>query len=118
MPTWVKMKRVDLGYRDPRTGRKLQSIEGRQNRPGVDPFDHIGWKYPPGTENALSRHEQGEDVLVLMNTPSVGAQAITDTQALEELKVKHRFPSQTFLGADQKPIIPKEKADEKSIPHH
>ena len=47
MTEYLKLNRIDNGYYDPLTGNKLSCIDGLQNRPGVDPFKHIGWKLHP-----------------------------------------------------------------------
>ncbi len=49
MAEWVRFIPLDKGYYDPDTGQSLPSIEGRQNRPGFDRFEH------KGTTNPLSQ---------------------------------------------------------------
>ncbi|MBU2177671.1 MAG: hypothetical protein KJ556_21475 [Gammaproteobacteria bacterium] len=43
MLKWIKFKKIDKGYFNPRTGEELVSIKGRRNRPGIDEFSHYGY---------------------------------------------------------------------------
>jgi hypothetical protein len=68
MPTWIKLKTKERPYYDPRNGKVLKSIEGRRNRPGVDPFEGGGRVYPPIPDNVrvLDWQERGETLMLLV----------------------------------------------------
>jgi hypothetical protein len=63
---WVKVDLTERGYYDPRTGTPLKSIEGRQNRPGIDPFVGGGKTGYPSIEISKieERHESGTSLLI------------------------------------------------------
>lgn len=110
MAEWIEMQTKHRGYRDPRTGKMLESIEGRRNRPGIDEFESLGHEYPDLSGVTIrSWWERGETLLLLIEgTRPKGAVGLTDTEALERLKTKIGLPEDTTLSSDKKPIIPKE----------
>ncbi len=64
MPTWVKFKLIKLPYYD-QEGRILESIVGRQNRPGIDEFSGGGKVYPDlSSFPVLSHHETDDNLMV------------------------------------------------------
>ena len=145
MPTWIKLKLIERPYYDPRDGKVLTNIEGRRNRPKVDPFEGGGKVYPEEALKLkrLSWQERGTTLMLLVDEPQGKVNALKamkgkatyraspkvtreydltehapaeldDTQALRELK-EIGLPKDTTLGADKRPIIPKENENE--TPH-
>lgn len=118
MPTWIKLKTKERPFYDPRTGKVLSSIEGRRNRPGIDPFEGGGKDYPEEALRLkrLSWQERGTDWMLLVEDGEpipAKATVLDEAQALHELKQTIGLPEGTTLGADKKPIIPlKEKNNE------
>jgi hypothetical protein len=132
---WLKLKTIERPYFDPRTGKVLSSIEGRRNRPKVDPFTGGGKVYPPEVlkANVKAWQEKGTTLMVLVDDTSKitaakgtatyqaspkevrdydlsehAPQELDDVQALEALKKDIGLPEGTTLDEDKKPIIPKE----------
>jgi len=85
---WIKVELIDRGYVDPRTGKKV-SIEGRRNRPKIDPFAHLGMEYPAfirDRENILEQYQKGTTMLFCVKTvpkidPKFEAKEITEEEA-------------------------------------
>jgi len=70
MPQWIKFKLVKRPFYDPRTGVILPDIEGRKNRPRIDPFEGGGKIYPEIHGKILDRYEIGGTLLVQMDDGS------------------------------------------------
>lgn len=113
MPIWIKFRLINLPYYDPRTGNILESIEGRQNRTGIDPIAGGGKVYPDiDPALILKRKEKaGELLLKLDITPEEAAAMIGD----ENLKKYKASPKVTKEYKDKKDfkgeIVPDEIAD-------
>lgn len=69
MPTWIKFRTKEKPFYDPRTGKVLPSIEGRRNRPKVDPFEGGGKVYPEDAlkMKRLSWQEKGTTLMLLVD---------------------------------------------------
>lgn len=70
MATWIKIRLIEKPFYDLRTGEVLPSINGRQNRLGIDPFEGGGKVYPPKAVmslNIISRHESGDTLMLLVD---------------------------------------------------
>lgn len=65
MPTWVKFKLIERPYYDPRTGEILASIEGRRNRPNIDPFSGGGKVYPNIDPSKILKRKETDGELLL-----------------------------------------------------
>ena len=64
---YIKLKRKNLGWIDPDTGKKLDSIDGRHNRPGIDAFEHLGYDYPDiinDRKKCPRWHGEGDEILL------------------------------------------------------
>jgi len=70
MPQWIKFKLAKRPFYDPRTGVILPDIEGRKNRPRVDPFEGGGKVYPEIHGKVLEQHEIVDTLLVQMDDGS------------------------------------------------
>lgn len=81
---WIKLKTIDRGYFDPKTGKKLLSIAGRMNRKGIDEFTHLGTDYPAMyfNKNITEHHELNGELLLNIDVPLEDLQtmAIVDDQ--------------------------------------
>ena len=120
MPVWIKIQLIERPYYDPRTGETLESIEGRRNIPGVDPFEGGGKSYPENILilKRLSWQERGTTLLLLVDEiqevidEAVGLSAdyapeqLSDAGALEALITEIGLPEGTTIGADKRPVIP------------
>ena len=51
----IKFKLKPTEYYDPATGKKLKSIEGRRNRPGIDEFKDYRREYPKARSNPKTK---------------------------------------------------------------
>lgn len=68
MPQWIKFKLIKRPYYDPRTNRLIGKIDGRRNRPKVDPFVGGGMVYPDLSGlRIISWHEKYRTLCVLID---------------------------------------------------
>lgn len=86
MSQWILFELVDKGYYDPRTGKKLDSIEGRRNRPNIDPFKHLGIVYPEIAQDKhkdkhIEWHEKRPKLLLKLDITDTEASRITELNA-------------------------------------
>lgn len=96
---YIRIDAINKGYYDPATGKKLDSIEGRRNRPGVDAIAHLGWELP---ECAIGekRIRPNVDLIMILDITNIeaaeivaretkfNARKLTDEEVEEELKEK------------------------------
>lgn len=88
MPQWLKFKKIDKGYFDPKTGKKLASIKGRRNRPGIDVFTHFGTIYTRQMGKGRSVKETENEVILELNiTDSEADLLIAEEPELEPYKL-------------------------------
>ena len=87
MPTWIKFRLIERPYYDPRTGEIPDSIEGRRNRPGIDPFSGGGKVYPEivnQKDKILEWHEKDGVLLLKLDILELEAEEIkTRDEALK-----------------------------------
>ena len=86
MDQWILFELVEKGYYDPRTGKKLDSIEGRRNRPDIDPFKHLGIIYPKIAQDKhkhkhIEWHEKRPKLLLKLDITDGDASRITELDA-------------------------------------
>jgi len=138
MPQWIKFKLKERPFYDPRTGVILPDIEGRKNRPRVDPFEGGGKVYPDLSSVSIhSWHERGKTLMLLVDDPAAvipmkgkgfykaspkvtreydlsehAPVARTDDEALNDLIQEIGLPEGTTLDADKRPVIPEKETAE------
>ena len=73
---WIKFKLIIPPFYDPRTGDILSSVEGRKNRPGIDPFNRKGRIWPDiinQKDKIIELHEKGDTLLIKIDIPEAEA---------------------------------------------
>ena len=112
MNKWIKYKLIRRPWVDG-NGKVLDSIEGRQNRPGVDEFSGGGYDYPDETDK-IDRIERKGTLLLLVEESKVESMlainnkfnGVAPSKPLEEIKLL--YPNEDItLDNDLKIIWPK-----------
>ena len=72
MAQWISFNTIRKPFHDPRTGKILNDISGRKNRPGIDPFAPGGNVYPDLVISSKIKtwFQAGTDVMVLIDEPA------------------------------------------------
>jgi len=84
MRKWIKFKKKDKGYFNPRTGEDIADIVGLQNRSGIDEFSHRGYTYSKQFSNGIPINEtETETILEFDITDQEAADIINDEPGLE-----------------------------------
>ena len=89
MGEWVEFTTIDLGYKNPETGKDIVDITGMQNRPGIDPIVHKGIVYPDiftQGKKILKRYEKGRKLLLELDILSAEADKIKEFNATPKTK--------------------------------
>ena len=102
MAKWIEFETTDLGYYDPRTGRDLSSITGRENRPGLDPFEHLGIVYPDIAQESskpkrLEWYEKGRRLLIKVSISEVEANDIIASGKFKAKRLTDQEAEQVIL---------------------
>lgn len=81
---WVQIELTKKPYIDPRTGKAV-NIEGRRNRPHIDPFEGGGHTGYPAVDNArvIERHQKESFLLIKTDAEelSTKGEVLTDAEA-------------------------------------
>lgn len=101
MPIWMKYTLIERPYYDPRSGEILESIEGRYNKPGIDPFVGGGKVYPDAIKlKCVYWREQGNNLLILLDEPQSKIDEIKSSAGEKEYaaspKVKRKYKLEDF----------------------
>ena len=112
MPTWVKFKLIERPYYDPRTGEILDSIEGRRNRPSIDPFEGGGKVYPDiDPTKILKRKEKAGEWLLKLDMDPAEVNALIGSKEIKKYKLSPKVEKE-YKAKDFAPeIMPDEVAD-------
>ena len=113
MPTWVRLELIARPFYDPRTGEILTSIEGRKNRPNIDPFDGGGKVYPDiDPAKILKRKEQGCELLLKLDMEPAEANALISEEKIKTYKATPKILKEYNANKDFKgEIVPDEIAE-------
>lgn len=113
MPTWIKFKLIDHSFYDPRTGAVLDSIEGRRNRPGIDPFEGMPRVYPDVDPAKILNWKEGNGELLLkLDMDQAEVDALMGSEEIKKYKASPKVEKEYKANKDFAPVIvPDEIAD-------
>ena len=105
MATWIKFKLIARPYYDPRNGQVLASINGRYNRPKVDPFVGGGYVHPDLKGYGVLKTYQKDGVLYVLVDDSLSSELIEDLVKVTEVEYD---ASPTTVLIDKDGFLPAE----------
>jgi len=113
MPVRIKVKLIKRPFYDPRTGEILTSIEGRKNRPNIDPFDGGGKVYiDVDPTKILKWEEQGDELILTLDMEPAEANALIAEEKIKTYKATPKILKEYNANKDFKgEIVPDEIAE-------
>lgn len=110
MPTWIKFKVIGHSFYDPRTGEVLDSVDGRRNRPGIDPFEGMPKVYPAvDPTKILNRKEKDGYLYLKLDMDLAEANALVGSEEIKKYKVSPKVEKEYKANKEfQGEIIPDE----------